>query len=221
MLVCQRRMEQALNRRHWGSEYLKLKLGQFPIRLHVMPPLWVFIAGIRIWMTDLKGNYWRERLSMPLTDNQLIIVLIIYSSPSHPLSILLAVSLKQSTEIFNGLAKSLPCWGRIETIIQATLHFYTVQVPTPLISCLREEKKNEMQTTTTVTTKYATLMRVLPKTPTWLTEHEIELIGVIDQKAQAPERTERSEGVPCVLPDWVKNPRPVALMPGTLQERVI
>lgn len=44
---------------------------------------------------------------MPLTDNQLIIVLLIYSSPSRLLSILLAVSLKQSTETFNGLAGSL------------------------------------------------------------------------------------------------------------------
>lgn len=55
-----------------------------------------------MWLTDLKGNYWGESLSMPLTDNQLIIVLIIYSS----LSILLAVSLKQSTETVNGLAES-------------------------------------------------------------------------------------------------------------------
>ncbi len=30
-----------------------------------------------------------------------------------------------------------------------------------------------------------------PSTPTWLTVHEIELIGVIDQKAPAPERTGR------------------------------
>lgn len=60
-----------------------------------------------MWLTDLKGNYWRESLSLPLTDNQLIIVLIIYSSPSHRLSILSVVSLKQSTETFNGLAGSL------------------------------------------------------------------------------------------------------------------
>lgn len=46
---------------------------------------------------------------MALTDNQLIIVLIIYSSPSRIPSILLAVSLKQSTEIFNSLARSLLC----------------------------------------------------------------------------------------------------------------
>lgn len=32
-----------------------------------------------------------------------------------------------------------------------------------------------------------------PSTPTWLTVHEIELIGVIDQKAPAPERTGREE----------------------------
>lgn len=40
-----------------------------------------------------------------------------------------------------------------------------------------------------------------PSTPTWLTVHEIELIGVIDQKAPAPERTGRRVGAPCVLPD--------------------
>lgn len=80
---------------------------------------------------------------MPLTDNQLIIVLIIYSSPSRPLSILLAVSLKQSTETFNGLAGS-PLWrGRVKTsmLALASLHFYTVQVPTPLINPPREEGK--------------------------------------------------------------------------------
>lgn len=45
-----------------------------------------------------------------------------------------------------------------------------------------------------------------PSTPTWLTVHEIELIGVIDQKAPAPERTGsvvvvEKRGVACVLPD--------------------
>lgn len=92
-----------------GSGYLKLILGRIPIRLHAMPPLRVLIAERGMWLTDLKGNYWRESLSMPLTDNQLIIVLIIYSSPFRPLSILLAVSLKQSTETFSGLAGS-PLW---------------------------------------------------------------------------------------------------------------
>lgn len=41
-------------------------------------------AEKRMWLTYLKGNYWRESLSMPLTDNQLIMVLIIYSSPPLP-----------------------------------------------------------------------------------------------------------------------------------------
>lgn len=80
---------------------------------------------------------------MPLTDNQLIIVLIIYSSPFRPLSILLAVSLKQSTETFSGLAGSPLWWGRVKTttLALASLHFHTVQVPTPLINPPREEKK--------------------------------------------------------------------------------
>lgn len=50
-----------------------------------------------------------------------------------------------------------------------------------------------------------------PRTPTWLTVHEIEVIGVIDQKAPTPQRTEWSGwtgegvvGLPCVLPGWVK-----------------
>ena len=49
---------------------------------------------------------------MPLTDNQLIILLIIYSSlslspsPSLSLSLPLAVSLKQSPGTVNGLAGS-------------------------------------------------------------------------------------------------------------------
>lgn len=55
---------------------------------------------------DLKGIYWGASLSMPLTDNQLIIVLIIYSSPHRLFSRLLAVSLKRSTETFNSLKRS-------------------------------------------------------------------------------------------------------------------
>lgn len=143
MLVCQQGTSQALITRQRGSGYLKLILGWIPIGLHAMPPLWVLIAERRMWLTDLKGNYWRGSLSMPLTDNQLIIVLIIYSSPSHLLSILLAVSLKQSTETFNGLAGSPLWWGRVKTtmLALASLHFYTVQVPTPLINPPREEKK--------------------------------------------------------------------------------
>lgn len=80
---------------------------------------------------------------MPLTDNQLIIVLIIYSSPSRPLSILSAVSLKQSTETFNGLAGSLLWRGRVKTtmLALASLHCYPAQVPTPLINPPRDEKK--------------------------------------------------------------------------------
>lgn len=66
----------------------------------------VLAADKRMWLTYLKGNDWGERLSMPLTDNHLIIVLIIYSSPRRPFSILFAVALKQSTETFNGLAGS-------------------------------------------------------------------------------------------------------------------
>lgn len=143
MLVCQQGMSEALNRRQLWSGYLKPILGRFPIRLHAMPSLWVLIADRRVWLTDLKGNYWREGLSMPLTDNQLIIVLIIYSSPSRVLSILLAVSLKLSTETFNSLVRSLLCWGTVKTtmLALASLHFYTVQVPTPLINPPREEKK--------------------------------------------------------------------------------
>ena len=118
------------------------EIGTVSHRATCYASLWVLIADIRMWLTDLKGNYWRESLSMPLTDNQLIIVLIIYSSPSCPLSIL-AVSLKRSTETFNGLARSPLCWGRVKTtmLALAILHFYTVQVSTPLINPLREEKK--------------------------------------------------------------------------------
>lgn len=143
MLVCQQGTSQAVIRRQRGSGYLKLILGWIPIGQHAMPPLWVLIAERRMWLTDLKGNYWRESLSMPLTDNQLIIVLIIYSSPSRLLSILLAVSLKQSTETFNGLAGSPLWWGWVKTtmLALASLHFFTVQVPTPLINPPREEKK--------------------------------------------------------------------------------
>lgn len=80
---------------------------------------------------------------MPLTDNQLIIVLIIYSSPPRPLSILLAVSLKQSTETFNGLAGSRLWCGTVKTtmLALASFHLYTEQVPTPLINPPRDEKK--------------------------------------------------------------------------------
>lgn len=97
----------------------------FPSGYMLCLPFWVLIAERRKWLTDLKGNYWRESLSMPLTDNQLIIVLIIYSSPSRLLSILLAVSLKQSTETFNGLAGSPLWWGRVKTtmLALASLHF--------------------------------------------------------------------------------------------------
>lgn len=65
---------------------------------------------------------------MPLTDNQLIILLIIYSSPCDPRSILLAMSPEQSTATFNGLANSLLCRGRVKTtmLALANLHFYTV-----------------------------------------------------------------------------------------------
>lgn len=66
----------------------------------------VLAAEKRMWLTYLKGNYWGASLSMPLTDNQLIILLIIYSSPHRLFSVLLAVSLKQSAETFNGLAGS-------------------------------------------------------------------------------------------------------------------
>lgn len=66
----------------------------------------VLAAEKRMWLTYLKGNDWGASLSMPLNDNQLIIVLIIYSSPHRLFSILFAVSLKQSTETFSGLAGS-------------------------------------------------------------------------------------------------------------------
>ncbi len=130
---------------------------------------------------------------MPLTDNQLIIVLIIYSSPSRLLSILLAVSLKQSTETFNGLAGCLLWWGRVKTtmLALASLHFYTAQVPTPLINTPREEKKKKLQKKQQRQQHMQPRHKQRPSTPTWLTVHEIELIGVIDQKAPAPERTGR------------------------------
>lgn len=108
-----------------GTDQKTTTIGWTPIRLNAMPPLWVLIAERRMWLTDLKGNYWRESLSMPLTDNQLIIVLIIYSSPSRPLSILLTVSLMQSTETFIGLAGSPLWWSRVKTtmLALASLHF--------------------------------------------------------------------------------------------------
>lgn len=132
------RSEDDMNLDIWSRYWAWFLLGYMPCL-----PLWVFIAVKRMWLTDLKGNYWRESLSMPLTDNQLIIVLIYYSSPCRLLSILLAVSLKQSTETFNGLAGSRLLWGRAKTtmLAQATLHFYTVQVPTPLIRFPRVEGK--------------------------------------------------------------------------------
>lgn len=74
--------------------------------LQVTLPDLELTAEKRVWLTDLRGNYWGESLSMPLTDNRLIIVLIIYSSAHRLFSILLALSLKRSTETFNGLAGS-------------------------------------------------------------------------------------------------------------------
>lgn len=101
-------------------------------------------AENRVWLTDLKGNYWGESLSMPLTDNQLIIVLIIYSSAHRLFSILLVVSLKRSTETFNGLAGSRLWWGAVKTTTPAlaNLHFYIVQVSTPLITFPGKRKRN-------------------------------------------------------------------------------
>lgn len=195
MLLCQQGTRQELIRRQRGSGYLKLILGRIPIRLHAMPPLWVLIAERRMWLTDLKGNYWRESLSMPLTDNQLIIVLLIYSSPSRLLSILLAVSLKQSTETFNGLAGSLLWWGRVKTamLALASLHFLHSAGPHPTYqpSQGREKIKEKQQQRQQ---HMQPRRERCPSTPTRLTVHEIELIGVIDQKAPAPERTRRREG---------------------------
>lgn len=101
-------------------------------------------AGKRMWLTDLKGNYWGESLSMPLTDNRLIIVLIIYSSARRLFSILLAVSLKRSTETFNGLAGSRLWWATVKTttLDLANLHFYIVQGSTPLINFPGKRKRN-------------------------------------------------------------------------------
>lgn len=207
MLLCQQGTSQGLIRRQRGSWYLELILGSIPTGYMLCLPLWVLIAERRMRLTDLKGNYWRESLSMPLTDNQLIIVLIIYSSPPRLLSILLAVSLKQSTETFNGLAGSRLWWGRVKTtmLALASLHFYTVQVPTPLINPPREEKK--LRKNNNSDNNICNPRREqCPSTPTWLTVHEIELIGVIDQKAPAPERTGwrgRGEGwLVCYLIEW-------------------
>lgn len=75
-------------RRKRGAGLFEADIGLRSHRLHAMPthPL-VSIAVRQMRLTDLKGNDWRESLSMPLTDNQLIIVLIIYSSPRRPLAL--------------------------------------------------------------------------------------------------------------------------------------
>lgn len=72
----------------------------------------------------------------------------------------------------------------------ASLHCYTVQVSTPLINPPREEKKLKKNNNSDDSICNPRRERC-PSTPTRLTVHEIELIGVIDQKAPAPERTGR------------------------------
>lgn len=135
--------------RKWSEDDKKLDIWSrywagFPSGSPLCLPLWVLIAERRMWLTDLKGNYWRGSLSMPLTDNQLIIVLIIYSSPLRPLSILLAVSLRHSAETFNGLAGSPLCRGAVKTsmLALASLHFLHSTGPQPHLSTLPGKRKN-------------------------------------------------------------------------------
>lgn len=74
----------------------------------------------------------------------------------------------------------------------ANLHFYIVQVSTPLINFPGKRKRNmEKEKKKTATKTYATPMQVVPLRPKTTTVREMELIGVIDQKAPAPERTGR------------------------------
>lgn len=87
------------------------------------------------------------------------------------------------------------CCGEAELkqpcLALASLHCYTAQVPTPLINPRRDEeklKKNNNSDNNICNPRRGQC----PRTPTWLTVHEIELIGVIDQKAPASERTGRS-----------------------------
>lgn len=142
--------------RNWSEDNGDLDIwywAWFPSGYMLCLPLRVLIAERRMWLTDLKGNYWRESLSMPLTDNQLIIVLIIYTSPPCLLSILLAVSLKQSTETFNGLAESRLWWGRVKTTTSTQCR------SPPRLSTLPEKRKKLRKTT------YATLTRVVTLHP--------------------------------------------------------
>lgn len=83
-------------------------------------------------------------------------------------------------------------------------------------------EKEKTQPTTAAAT-YTTTMQVMPQHPNTGNVHEMKLIGVIDQKAPALERTggEQRGGEACVLPDSVKNAWLVALMPATLWKRVI
>lgn len=107
----------------------------------------VLAAEKRMWLTYLKGNDWGASLSMPLTDNQLIIVLIIYSSPQRLFSILFAVSLKQSTETFSGLAGTRLWRGAIKTATLALVNLSLLHSTGPNCSYQLSKEENKTKLT--------------------------------------------------------------------------